>query len=315
MFILGGEFVRNRSIYLTTFIIFFCIGLFIAAWLNPVTRQVIVDLVPEFAGSENQMRPTGELRVHVIDVGQGDAILVQAPTGETMLIDGGERSKEVETKLLGYLRAQGVKQINVMVATHPHSDHIGGLSAVLRELPVGLVCDSGKVSTSNTYRTFIDLIDKKKIPYYLARRGNFIHLASGVDVEILNPTNNVDKVEMNNASVVLRVTYYKVSFLLTGDAETDVEMELVKEGAKLGAQVLKVGHHGSNTSTSTTFLGRVNPQYALVSVGEDNSYGHPAASTMKKLEGRGVRTYLTKDHGDIVVTTNGETIEVKTGRR
>lgn len=309
--------MKRKLIYLSTFIVFFVVGMFLATWNHPATKEIITEWfdfeIPAFTRTEpnSKLAPKGQLKVHLIDVGQGDAILVQAPSGENMLIDGGERSASGD--LIKYLRAQGVRKLNVVVATHPHTDHIGGLSAVLETFPVALVCDPGKAGTSNTYSNFLDLVDKKNIPFYLARRGNRLHFANGITVDILNPTNDVGKESMNNASVVLRMTFGKISFLFTGDLEDDMEKKMIKAGVNLQAEVLKVGHHGSDSSTSTLFLGRIAPKIALISVG-NNPYGHPEEVVLQRLKQRNIETYITKKQGHIVVLTDGESVSVQTQR-
>lgn len=281
---------------------------------NPEMQQVLTEWLQNLQSEETHV-VSGQLQVHIIDVGQGDAILVQAPTGENMLIDGGERSSDITDQLVRYLQSKGVKKIHVLVATHPHSDHIGGLPTVMKTFPIGAVYDSGKPATSNIYATFLDLIEEKKIPYYLARRGKKIKFANGLDLQVLNPTGDVDGDNVNNASIVLRLTYGKISFMLTGDAESEIENELIKGGYPLQADVLKVGHHGSDSSSSAAFLDKVKPTYALISVGKGNSYGHPHKRTMDKIKKRQIQTYMTKDHGNIIVSTDGNTLTVKTSKK
>jgi DNA internalization-related competence protein ComEC/Rec2 len=280
---------------------------------NPEMQDVLTEWLQSLQ-SETTVT-SGQLLVHIIDVGQGDAILIQGPSGENMLIDGGERSTETTEQLIRYLRAKGVKKIHVLVATHPHSDHIGGLPTVMKTFPIGAVYDSGKPATSNIYATFLNVVEEKKIPYYLARRGKKIKFADGLDLQVLNPTGDVDGENVNNASIVLRLTYGKISFLLTGDAESEVENELVKGGYNVQADILKVGHHGSDSSTSAAFLDKVKPTYALISVGEGNSYGHPHKRAMDKLKKRQIQTYMTKDQGNILVVTDGDTVSVKRSKK
>lgn len=281
---------------------------------NPEMQQVLTDWLQNLQSDETSVT-SGLLQVHIIDVGQGEAILVQAPGGQNMLVDGGERSVETTDQLVRYLRTKGVKKIDILVATHPHSDHIGGLPTVMKTFPIGAVYDSGKPATSNIYTTFLNLVEEKKIPYYLARRGKSIKFAKGLDVQVLNPTSDVDRENVNNASIVIRLTYGKVSFLLTGDVEAEVENQLVKAGYRLQADVLKVGHHGSDSSTSAAFLDQVKPRYALISVGTGNSYGHPHKRTMDKLKKRQIQTYMTKDQGNLVMTTDGNTLSIKTSKK
>jgi beta-lactamase superfamily II metal-dependent hydrolase/putative cell wall-binding protein len=237
----------------------------------------------------------GRLKVHFIDVGQGDSIFIEMPNGKTMLVDGGKKSAGDE--VVSHLKSQGVKKIDVMVATHPDADHIGGLIDVLNEFPVGKVIDSGKPHTSETYLEYLSLIDQKNIPFKVAAEGDFIELDQAVNVEVLNSgANNTDN---NDASVVLMVSHEEVDYLLTGDAGVDVEERLIQE-YDLDAEVLKVGHHGSYTSTSQAFVEAVDPIFGILSYGEGNQYGHPHSDVYNRLMDYGV---------DLISTVNG-TIEM-----
>ncbi|MDI7246549.1 MAG: ComEC/Rec2 family competence protein [Bacillota bacterium] len=253
----------------------------------------------------------GRLAVHFIDVGQGDSILILAPSGKTMLIDGGPA--DASERLIAYLKEQEVAKIDVLVATHPHADHIGGLVEVLRAFPVGLVVDSGKVHTTATYERFLTLIDQKNIRFRLGRAGDSIDLGPGFAARILHPTEPLPE-NMNDCSVVVRLEYGKVSFLFTGDAERDAENAMLKSGADLRAAVLKVAHHGSRTSSSPWFLKAAKPAVAVILVGAGNSYGHPHRITLLNLADYTDRVYRTDVDGDVVVTTDGTTFRVDTAR-
>ncbi|MGE5586297.1 MAG: ComEC/Rec2 family competence protein [Bacillota bacterium] len=253
----------------------------------------------------------GQLAVHFIDVGQGDSVLILAPSGKTMLIDGGPA--DASERLVAYLKAQKVSRIDVLVATHPHADHIGGLVEVLRTFPVDLVVDSGKVHTTATYERFLTLIDQKNIRFRLGRAGDGIDLGPGLAARILHPTEPLPE-NMNDCSVVVRLEYGKVSFLFTGDAQRDAENAMLKSGAHLRAAVLKVAHHGSGTSSSPWFLKAVKPGVAVILVGAGNSYGHPHRTTLLNLADYTDRVYRTDVDGDVVVTTDGTTFRVDTAR-
>ncbi|NLG79988.1 MAG: MBL fold metallo-hydrolase [Firmicutes bacterium] len=251
------------------------------------------------------------LAVHFIDVGQGDSILVQAPSGKTMLVDGGP--VDASDRLIAYLKAQKVSRIDVLVATHPHADHIGGLIEVLRTFVVGLVVDSGKVHTTATYERFLTLIDQKNIRFRLGRAGDTIDLGPGLDVRILHPSEPLPE-NMNDCSVVIRLQYGKVGFLLTGDAETEAENAILRSGADVHATVLKVAHHGSRTSSSPWFLKAVKPVVAVIPVGAGNPYGHPHRITLLNLADYMDRVYRADLDGDVVVTTDGTTFQVDAAR-
>ncbi|HHY32744.1 MAG TPA: MBL fold metallo-hydrolase [Firmicutes bacterium] len=251
------------------------------------------------------------LRVHFIDVGQGDAVLVEAPSGKTMLIDGGP--PESSDRLVEYLKVHGVSKLDVVVSTHPHADHIGGLIEVLREFKVGLVVDSGKVHTTATYERFLSLIDEKGIDFRLGRAGGDIDLGPGVEARILSPVEPLPE-NINDCSVVIRLRYGTTSFLFTGDAERDAEDAMLRRGVELGATVLKVAHHGSSTSSKPWFLEEVKPAVAVILVGAGNPFGHPHRVTLMNLAEHTDEIYRTDTHGDVLVVTDGTTFQVSTAR-
>ena len=256
-----------------------------------------------------------ELRVHFIDVGQGDSILIQY-TEKNMLIDGGDRWNWVGEKVVSYLNQQDVDFIDVLVSTHPHADHIGGLDDVLNNFEVAQVYGSGRVHTTRTYENYLRLIDEQEIPFAAPRRGDIINLGD-LNFKVLHPSPKIDvnDYSLNNASVVLHLVYGDVSFLFTGDAEYRAEKEIVENiDHKIDSTVLKVSHHGSATSTNDFFLKEVKPQTAVIMAGEDNRYGHPDEEVLRALKNRGVDVYRTDLHGDIVIKTDGRDHEVMVSR-
>jgi competence protein ComEC len=254
--------------------------------------------------SPSALRP--HLRVHFIDVGQADSILIQAPSGATMLIDGGWSGAGA----LAYLKAHGIAKIDVMVATHPHADHIGGLVDVLRALPVGAVWTSGAVHTTGIFEQFLDAIAEAKVPYHEAMRGDTILLD---DLQFAVLHSDPAAADLNDSSVVLHLIFGKVSFLFTGDAERPSEQAMLREVKdQLPSTILKVGHHGSYTSSSPEFLAAVRPAVAIYSAGAHNSYGHPHASTIHNLERAGAVIYGTDKAGTVVISTDGTTYTVTT---
>lgn len=247
-----------------------------------------------------------DLRVHFINVGQGDSILIQGPAGENVLIDGGER----EPGVVSYLKKQGVKNLHAVVATHPHTDHIGGLIAVLKEIPVSQVWINGQAQTTKTYEDFLNALDKSGAGFNEARRGGKI-VAGGLTFDILNPKPPFTE-NMNDNSVVLRLVYGQVSFLFTGDAETTAERGILSYTADLKTTILKLGHHGSRTATSEAFLKAVQPEVAAYMAGEGNSYGHPHKETLTKMKQWNTRVYGADVNGTIVVSTAGTSYSVQT---
>jgi beta-lactamase superfamily II metal-dependent hydrolase len=248
------------------------------------------------------------LRVSFIDVGQGDSILIEAPA-MTVLVDGGERSEG--PIVVDYIRQQGIDALDLVIATHPHADHIGGLLDVLEAFTVGRVIDSGRIHTSQTYLNYLQRIDDKDIPFEVADGQKFDLGQQGV-LEVLGPVKEYD--DPNNSSVVTMLQFGAISILLTGDMEPAAETDLVAE-REVAATVLKVGHHGSRTSTSPEFLDKVNPQIGVVLVGEGNRYGHPSQEVLQLLEERQVTVYRTDRDGTVVIETDGTKIEVITEKQ
>jgi competence protein ComEC len=259
-------------------------------------------------------QPTGaNLTMSVIDVGQGDSILLTFPHNESLLIDGG---KEVEGPMVvSYLHSVGITHLNGIVATHPDSDHIGGLITVLDSVQVDHVYDVGLPKSSATYATFLQLVAQKNISYTQSRAGDSIAMDSDTTILIVNPPQPISAIEVpdNDHSIVVKVTYQRVSYLLTGDAESSAEARMISM-YNCSAYVLKVGHHGSSSASSATFLRAVMPHIAVISVGANNSYGHPAPQTLARLAAVNSMVYRTDKQGTIIVTTNGLTVDVRTAR-
>lgn len=243
---------------------------------------------------------TKEMKVHFIDVGQGDAVLIQSPNGKNMLVDGGP--KTAGSKVVSFLKEKGVKRLDYVVATHPDADHIGGLEAVLNAFPVTNFIDSGYVHTSQTYYNMLTLIDKKNIKFTVAKELDKLALDPQLITRILFADEKGK--DSNAASIVLKITYNKVSFLLMGDADTVTE-DYIRSKYDVKATVLKNGHHGSKTSSSAAFISNVKPSVAILSYGKNNSYGHPHAAIEARLKNVGAKTYKTPIHCNVTVTTNG----------
>jgi len=240
------------------------------------------------------------MKVHFLNVGQGDSILIQSPNGKNMLIDGGKKAEG--TKVVNFIKSKGVTKLDYVVATHPDADHIGGLISVLNSISIGTFVDSGKTHTTDTYLEMLRLIDTKNISYQVPTEGEKIVFDSALSVHVLNAATVGD--DNNEASIVLKMTYGNESFLFTGDADAKSESEMVAK-YNMKATVLKAGHHGSNTSTSQVFLNEVKPVTTFLSYGKDNSYGHPHSEVMTRLKAIGSKIYNTVDHCDITVSTNG----------
>ncbi len=245
------------------------------------------------------------LAVRVLDVGQGDSILVRFPEGGAMLVDAG--TADAGPRVVESLRSLGVEKIDILAATHPHSDHIGGMLAVLDAFPVGKIWDSGYVHGTRTQQLFLEAVRDRKIRFGRPKAG-FSEEFEGVLIEVLAPVKAISGTESdaNNNSLVLRLSFGEVSFLLAADMET-AQRRSVERFPE--TTVLKVAHHGSHNGTDARFLEMLRPKVAIISCGAENPYGHPHREAVALLEGAGVDLFTTIG-GDIVVETDGTAFSV-----
>ena len=256
-----------------------------------------------------------DLAVHFIDVGQGDCIFVQAPTGESLLIDAGERGNE--QTVISYIEQYGDDTLEYVVATHPHSDHIGSLDGVIDAYTVqNLIMPrltESNTPTNSTYKSFLKAVKDSKAKVIAAKPGYTFSLGKGL-CTVLAPIEQSD--DLNNLSVVLRLDWGETSFLFTGDAEKTEEKTILNSQyvSYLDTDVLKMGHHGSRTSSSAAFLKAVSPEYCVISCGAGNDYGHPHEETLQKLEKLGIEPLRTDEKGHICFYSDGETLNVGSDR-
>ncbi len=252
----------------------------------------------------------GEVQVHFIDIGQGDSELIVG-NGEAVLIDAGDNDKGDE--VLAYLEQQGISKIDLAIGTHPHADHIGGMDTVIEGTTVDklLLSDipDSLIPTTKTYLSLLDAADERGTEMLYAYPGDTFQICGGT-LSVLGPVQ--DYKDLNNESLVVRFDYGENSFLFTGDQEAEAEADLIASGAQLSADVLKLGHHGSSTSTSEAFFDAVSPKIGIISCGTGNSYGHPHKETLQLLNQSGIDFYRTDLLGNIVVTSNGTTLQVAT---
>ncbi len=243
-----------------------------------------------------------DFAVHFIDVGQADAALVICD-GKTMLIDGGNAADS--NVIYSYLKNQGVKHLDYIVASHAHEDHIGGLPGALNYATVGKALCPVTDYDSSAFRNFVKYLGNRGADITVPKTGDSFKLGEAeCTVLAVNTTDN----EPNNTSIVLRIVYGETSFLFTGDAEREVELALASWGFELESTVLKVGHHGSDSSTSYVFLRNVMPEYAVIPVGADNDYGHPTADVLSRLRDAEVKVFRTDKHGTVICTSDGKNV-------
>ena len=247
-----------------------------------------------------------ELRVDFIDVGQADSALIRCG-GQAMLIDGGNAADS--SLLVSYLKSQGVEHLDYMVCTHAHEDHVGGLSGPLNTSTVGRVFCPVTEYDSKAFSSFVKYTGAQGLELTVPAPGDTFALG-GALVTVLGPVADYDNT--NDTSIVLRVDFGETSFLFTGDMERTAEADLLESGCDLSATVLKVGHHGSETSTSYPFLREVMPQYGVISVGEGNPYGHPTEATLSRLYDAGVTVYRTDLQGTVTAVSDGKTVTFTT---
>ena len=257
-----------------------------------------------------QRQPSDSLAVYFLDVGQGDAVFINSPSHGRMLIDGGPNRKVLSE--LGKILPFADRRIDVLMETHPDKDHIGGLPEIVSRYKIGMFLEPGVESENSIDDELKKRLEEKKIPKLLARRGMVINFNDGVKLQILFPTQDVSNWETNRASIVARLVYGDKSFLLTGDSPIAIENVLVNLDPKiLASSVLKAGHHGSRTSTSLTYAEAISPDYAVISAGKDNTYGHPHKEVLDILEKIGAKTFSTAERGTIKFETDGKTLKIK----
>lgn len=272
-------------------------------------RAVITTSVPE---------NTSNMEVWYLDVGQGGSNLLRIPqesgTYYNMLIDSGER--EYGDGLVSYLTALGIEKIDTLVITHPHSDHMGGMNKVIRNFEIGQMYmpETAKEDTPTTkiYEDMLDAISEKNVKLKRLHRGTKIELPDTVSCDVFSPAGD-DYGNLNNYSGVLRIKFQNTSFMFPGDAEKLVEKEMLSNEIDLRADVLCLGHHGSDTSTSIAFLEAVSPSVGIISCGTDNKYKHPSSETLENLDKYNIKYYRTDKDGTIIARSDGENISFETG--
>ncbi|QNK40974.1 ComEC/Rec2 family competence protein [Caproicibacter fermentans] len=270
----------------------------------------VVSMQPQKRGTasltpSNSPERRNQLTVYYLDVGQGDSEFIELPDGRSMLIDAG--NPENGGQIARFLDTQSIKKIDYLVATHPHADHIGGMPQVVQSIDIGSVYMPKVSATSRTFENLLSSIQKKGLQIQTARAGVTLLDRGDLKAVLVAPVGSGYN-DLNQYSAVIKLSYDNTSFLFMGDAGAQSEKEIT---ADVRADVLKVGHHGSDTASTEAFLKRVSPRYAVIEVGKDNSYGHPAESTLKKLRRIGAEIYRTDEDGTIKIQSDGNNITVE----
>ena len=304
---------QKRLLYkLLSIVIFFAVVIF--GGYQITTNPDMLDDIKSNNYNQNEVENTQSdnlinldtsenIKIHYIDVGQGDSILIQC--GEhNMLIDAGTNSSEED--LISYLDSLNIQKFDYLVGTHTHEDHIGGMDKIVKKYDFDSILFPKTTANTRTCKNF-GTEGKKKNKKLTAPDTTKTYTLGDATFEILSPLKD-EYEDQNNYSIVIKLKYKDTSFLFTGDAEKLVEEDILDTNKDISADVIKIGHHGSSTSTSEEFLKKVNPKYAVISLGKDNSYGHPHKETIELLENYNIKTYRTDELGTIICTSDGKNI-------
>lgn len=269
--------------------------------------ETILSNVPLGGNKKIAKNVEGKLEMHTIDVGQGDSILL-LQGNKVMLVDCGPKAQG--KKVVNYLKDLGIKKIDILIGTHPHEDHMGGMAEVINNFDIGVLYTSdftNKEITTNYYMKFLDAVENKNVNWEIKKTNDKFEFGEA-DVTVLAPSKD-EYDNTNNYSLALMVSFGETDIMLTGDAEKSIEEEILKLNYDIECEIMKAGHHGSDTSNTDKFLKKVNPSYIIISAGVDNSYKHPIKSVMERIKKMGITVYRTDEVGDIVMTTDGKNIE------
>ena len=263
-----------------------------------------------FLTQNNNVNYENKMIIHYIDVGQGDCILIQV-NNKNLLIDSGPSSNRKD--LLNYLEKLNIKKFDYIIATHPHEDHIGNMDTIIKRYDIGSFYSPKVITSSTTFENMISALVDKNLKINVLKKGvKGIDLGKNTEIEVFSPLENISSDNLNDYSPIIKITFFNNSFLFTGDAEISTEDTVLSENNNLNCDILKVGHHGSSTSTSTDFLISTNPSVAIISVGKNNSYGHPTSETLSLLNSYNIRTIRTDINGTVIAISDGKNINIST---
>lgn len=301
------KIIKNKKINLFNVLVFIFVLIYVI-----FGTDVIKDIKNNVASVSNvtnnnesvKLQDNVNLEVYFLDVGQADSILIKLED-EYMLIDAGNNEDGV--KLVNYFNELGIKEFKYVFGTHPHEDHIGGMDDIINNFKIDNYYMPDKITTTKTFEDVLDALINNNLQYTILEKGDEFNLSSA-NFKVIYAGDETN--DINDSSIVLKLTYGNNSFLLTGDATSNVEKTLLNDNIK--SDVLKVAHHGSNYSSTEEFLDVVSPKYAVISVGKNNSYNHPSNSTLKKLNDRNIKLYRTDLDGTIKFTSDGENITITT---
>ena len=301
------KIIKNKKVNLFNVLVFIFVLIYVI-----FGTDVIKDIKNNVASVSNvtnnsesvKLQDNVNLEVYFLDVGQADSILIKLED-EYMLIDAGNNEDGV--KLVNYFNELGIKEFKYVFGTHPHEDHIGGMDDIINNFKIDNYYMPDKITTTKTFEDVLDALINNNLQYTILEKGDEFNLSSA-NFKVIYAGDETN--DINDSSIVLKLTYGNNSFLLTGDATSNVEKTLLNDNIK--SDVLKVAHHGSNYSSTDEFLDVVSPKYAVISVGKNNSYNHPTNSTLKKLNDRNIKLYRTDLDGTIKFTSDGENITITT---
>jgi beta-lactamase superfamily II metal-dependent hydrolase len=306
---LKGENMNKQT---KTILIIVCIALIISIPIAAtqlgtisITANGIEFLSPQ-AHSIEYKDLLNKTELHFIDVGQGDSTLIILPNNQTMLIDAGKSNYGYT--VVNYLKNLKISKIDYLVMTHPDADHIGGINAVINNFKIDKIYMTNKTSTTKTFEDILLNMESKGLTFSTLNSGDNIIIGNDFNVTVLSPVKQYS--DSNEMSIVIKLIYKNDSFLLMGDAGTEAEYDILSNNQNVSANLIKIGHHGSKYSSSYYFLEKVNPQYAIISAGKNNQYGHPSTEILNRLNVLNIKIYRTDINGNIIAVSNGNKINI-----